>query len=265
MYFKKTNIPEKGELLICTVKKILPHSIFVDLDEYEDKEGYIHISEIAPGRIRNIRDYVKEGKKIVCKVLDINQERGHIDLSLRRVPETARIQKNEDFKQEHKAEKIVEMAAKNSSANLDEIYKKISIKIQDEYGLLNNFLQAVSLNGEPILKDLSLPDNFVKELLKIVKDKIKQPEVSLSYDLTISCYQPDGINIIKDSLNKVEELSKKNNYKTKLTYISAPKYRLSIRSEDYKSAEKIASELSSIIISNVEENKGTASIAKIEK
>ena len=96
MYYKKQGLPEENEVILCTVKKILPHSIFVDLDEYENKEGLIHISEISPGRVRNIRDFVKEGKKIVCKVLKI-RDAGHIELSLRRVTTSYRINKLNDY------------------------------------------------------------------------------------------------------------------------------------------------------------------------
>ena len=38
MYYKKKGIPENEEIILCTVKKILHNSIFVILDEYENKE-----------------------------------------------------------------------------------------------------------------------------------------------------------------------------------------------------------------------------------
>ena len=84
MLLKKQGLPEDDELVLCTVTKIHFHSVFVNLDEY-NMSAMIHISEIAPGRIRNIRDFVVEGKVIVCKVLRVDRERGHVDLSLRRV------------------------------------------------------------------------------------------------------------------------------------------------------------------------------------
>src|SRR3990167_9954155 len=98
MFYKKNGLPEESEIVVCTIKKILPNSVFVDLDEYENKEGLIHISEISPGRIRNIRDFVKEGKKIVCKVLKVDVQKGHLDLSLRRVNQVQRINKNKEYK-----------------------------------------------------------------------------------------------------------------------------------------------------------------------
>ena len=74
MFYKKKGFPQVNDVLMCTVKKVLGHSVFVTLEEY-DREGMIHISEISPGRIRNIRDYVVEGKKIVCKILRVNKDR----------------------------------------------------------------------------------------------------------------------------------------------------------------------------------------------
>src|SRR3989339_358149 len=108
MLLHKKGFPEEGELVLCTVTKLSSHSIFVDLDEYQ-KQGLIHITEVSPGRIRNIRDFVREGKKVVCLVLRINQERGYIDLSLRRVNESQKRAKIDEVKQEQKAEKIIEM------------------------------------------------------------------------------------------------------------------------------------------------------------
>ncbi len=110
MLAKKQGLPEEDELVLCTVTSVQHHSVFVNLDEY-GKTAMIHISEVAPGRIRNIRDYVKEGKVVVCKVLKIN-ERGNVDISLRRVTEAQRRAKINQIKQGQKIEKIVEVTAR---------------------------------------------------------------------------------------------------------------------------------------------------------
>ncbi len=71
----------EGSLVLCTVKKIEKTNIFLDIDGYG--EGSMVLSEVAAGRIRNLREYVFPNKKIVCKILNI--DKGHIELSLRRV------------------------------------------------------------------------------------------------------------------------------------------------------------------------------------
>ena len=132
MLYKRQGFPEEGEIVLCTVSKINPNSIFANLNEF-GKSGMIHISEISPGRIRNIRDYVTENKVIVCKVLRINRERGHIDLSLRRVNETVKRNKLAEIKQEQVAEKIIENLAKNAKKDFNKAKKLHKInKISSE-------------------------------------------------------------------------------------------------------------------------------------
>ena len=72
---------EEGDLVLCTVKRIIGTTVFVDIEG--NGEGTIITAEIAPGRIRNLRDYVSPGRKIVCKILSLKGKQ--INLSLRRV------------------------------------------------------------------------------------------------------------------------------------------------------------------------------------
>ena len=163
MLLKRTGMPEEGDLLLCTVSKIYYNSVFVNLDEFPGKSGMIHISEIAPGRIRNIRDYVVEGKKVVCKVLRIDIEKGYIDLSLRRVTEGQKREKIDEIKQEQKAEKIVEHLSKELKKDLNDVYTQLSEKLLDTYPTLFNVIESS--------EDLSRGEGKVSYSEKIVKDK----------------------------------------------------------------------------------------------
>jgi len=108
MLLKRTNFPEENELVLCTITSVQYHSVFAKLDEFEHRSGMIHISEVAPGRIRNMREFVQEGKKVICKILKVDIERNRIDLSLRRVNDSQKRQKNAQIKREQQAEKILE-------------------------------------------------------------------------------------------------------------------------------------------------------------
>jgi len=247
MFYKKKGIPEVDDIVICTVKKILPNAVFVFLNEYIDLEGMIHISEISPGRIRNLRDFVIEGKTIVCKILRIDKEKGHIDLSLRRVPVTLRRKKEEDFKQENKAEKLLESLAHDHKTNLEEVYKKIGSQIIDIFGSLTNFFKAVLENKDSV-KEVKTEKKLLDDLIKKIKEKIKLPEVTLKANLTISNKGPEGIKKIKQVLKKIEDLTSNKKHKLKITYISAPKYSLEVTSNDLKSADKTLNEVSNFLI-----------------
>ena len=92
---------EEGDSVLCTVERIAGTTVFVKIEN--NGEGSIILSEIAPGRIRNIRDYVVPKKQIVCKVLRISGDR--IDLSFRRVTQKEQKEIKEKTKQEKSYEK----------------------------------------------------------------------------------------------------------------------------------------------------------------
>ncbi|MBD3259227.1 S1 RNA-binding domain-containing protein, partial [Candidatus Woesearchaeota archaeon] len=136
-------MPEVSEIVLCTVTKIHHTSVFVTLDEYSNKSGMMHISEISPGRIRTIGDYVKEGKKIICKVLRVDKDRGHIDLSLRRVNEGKRREKNDQLKREQKAEKTVDFVAEQLKLKPRELYYKMRPVVFKDYNFFHECFEDI--------------------------------------------------------------------------------------------------------------------------
>ena len=256
MFYKKKGFPEEDELVLCTVTKIFPHSIFVDLDEY-GRNGLVHISEISAGRIRNIRDYVVEGKKIVCKVLRINQEKGHIDLSLRRVNEAQRRQKTEAIKQEQKAEKILEQFAREQKQDIKSLYEKIALKILEDYEYLHECF------AEVVEKDVSLDKyadkKIASQLKELVLERIKPIQVTIQGEFKIKLFESNGVEIIKDALLPI---TKKNN--CKLIYEGGSRYRLLVTAPDYKEAEKEMEAIGKNAIDSLKKYKGEVSFARIE-
>ena len=257
MLFKKQGFPEENDLVLCTVTSVQFHSVFVDLDEY-GKSGMIHISEVSPGRIRNIRDFVKEGKKIVCKVLRINQEKGYIDLSLRRVNESEKRRKIDGVKREQNAEKIIEIAAGKIGLKTEEMYREISEKAADNYSSLYLFFESVS-KDEKELDKIGIDKKYSKVLEETIKQRIKPSEVEVKGRLKLSTFAPDGIEIIKDCLKKAEESSKG---KVKINYLGSGMYRLMVNAGDYKEAEKLMKNAADTAISLFAKHNGTAEFTR---
>ena len=231
MLLRKTGLPEEDEFVLCTVTKIYFQSVFVIMDEY-DKPAMIPISEIAPGRIRNIRDFVKEGKKVVCKVLRIDTAKGHVDLSLRRVNEAQRREKLSQIKQEHLAENIVDFLAKKLKKDVKKLYGEITIKLFEKYESLYEAFEE-TVNGTLDLSKF-IDKKIAKELTELIKQRIKPPIVHITGDLSLISYQPDGVEIIKQGLKK--GLSKVEDVTVK--YKGAGTFKVTVQAEDYKTAEK---------------------------
>lgn len=231
MLFKKKRWPEEGELVLCTVTKVLPHGVFVNLDEF-DTSGLIHISEISPGRIRNIRDFVKEGKVVVCKVLGVNQEKGHIDISLRRVSDNQRKNKVNQIKQEQKAEKILEIVAEKLGMQFPQLYGQISDKILSKYENINACFEDVVMSKFS-LKELGIDAKIASELEEAIITRIKPPELTISGSLKITSYAPDGVEKIKKTFS--DSMAKEP---VSVYYEGGGRYTVKITSSDYKHAEK---------------------------
>ncbi len=259
MLHKKTGYPEEGELVICTVTKVMPNSVFVNLDEYDRRSAMIHISEIAPGRIRNIREYVEEGKMVVCKVININMEKGYIDLSLRRVSDSMKRSKIDLVKQEQKAEKIVEAVAKKLKLKPESVFEQVSKTILAKYSSLYEAFEAISF-GSAKMSDFVLDKTIADALYAIIEDKIKPAEVSIDGELTLSSVASDGVEVVKSALSKAEK-----DPNTKVIYLGGGKFKMKVTAPDYKAAEKILKEDVDYATEYIEKHEGTAEFARTEK
>lgn len=256
MLLKKEGFPEENELVLCTVTAIHYHSVFVKLDEY-DKQGMVHISEISPGRIRNIRDYVKEGKKIVCKVLRVNMEKGHIDLSLRRVNENQRKQKASEIKQEQLAENIIEFVAKQMKKSKEELYNELSGIILKKYdSIYAAFEDAAS--GRASLEEMGVRPETAKQLTEVVSQRIKPSEIEIGGTFSIESYEPNGVEIIKEAVKKAGD-------KAEIRYKGAGTYSVRVKSLEYKDAEKDLKKFVDTVTSFMESHNSKAEFAREEK
>ncbi len=205
---------QEGQIVRCKVEQITGTVIFVKIEE--DGEGTITTSEIAPGRIRNIRDYVSIGKRIVCKVLSLKDNRVH--LSLRRVTNSEKKQFLETAEKEKSLKAILKTITEKNS---EEIIKKI----EKESSLIEFFEQAKA--NPKILEEYFTKEQSEKiiKILESKKEKLKQ----IKQILKLSNKSSDGIKIIKEILINSCKCSK-----CKITYIAAGKYTLSICGGNYK-------------------------------
>lgn len=259
MLFKKQGFPEDGELVMCTVTKVEYHCVFVDLDEY-DKGGMIHISEVSPGRIRNIRDFVREGKKVVCLVLRVNEEKGQIDLSLRRVNEGQKRAKVDEIKKEQLAEKIIEFVAKKLNKDVKDLYKEISEKILAKYDSLYTCFEEV-VGSEGLLEKLGLEKKLAKDVEEAIKQRVKTAEVKIEGKFKLVSYEPNGVEIIKEALKKAKDIGK-DNFTVK--YLGGGSYNVEVKAVEFKQAEKILKNTTEETLKFIKEKKGEGEFIRLE-
>ena len=70
---------------MVNVRSIAEMGAYVDLSEYNNIEGMILLSELSRRRIRSINKLIRIGKSECVVVIRVDEEKGYIDLSKRRV------------------------------------------------------------------------------------------------------------------------------------------------------------------------------------
>ncbi len=226
--------PEVGELVVCSVKTVKDFVAFVNLDEYNDREGLIPISEIARGWIKYIRDHIREGQKVVCKVLNVDTQKGHIDLSLKDVNEHQRRDTIQIWKNESKARKWIGFAAK--AVDKEDEIPHITEVLYHEYGELYRAFEDFVRSGRSTIDKLGLSKEISDSLFTIASDNVKLPTVTIQGDLFLRCTNPDGVNIIRRALRSAEP--KVSEVTITIIYLGAPNYRIKVTASNYKDAER---------------------------
>ena len=245
-------MPEVGEIVIATVTRIGDHGAYVSLDEYSNVPGFLHISEIAQGWVRNIGKFVKVGDKKVLLVKKISQSRKEIDLSLKQISRDQRKKKLLDLKRHDKGKGIIKTVKEKAKLSASDI-EKLEDKIFSKYDSIYDAAFDVARNGIEVIDSLKIPKKTADAFAN-VSSKIRLPSVEIRGILEITDSSSTGVENIKKSLQGFEESDHKD--EVNILYIGAPKYRISVKSSDFKSAENTLKPILERIQKTTEKNKG---------
>ena len=265
--------PERGELVVCTVRELENFGAFVTLEEYGDKEGLIHIAQISSGWVKHLRDHVREGQKIVCKVLHVDERRGHIDLSLKAVKDSQKRQRIKEWKNEKKAKKWLTLALTAPTSELGlstEELEVVETILLDAYGSLYDAFEDVVRVGAGSVLELGVNADYADAIREVACANVKLPSVQINGYVELKCPLSDGVERIKEALTKAEE-----EFKTKLAreskaedettsdttvecfYIGAPRYKIRVKAPNYKEAESVLSDAANTAIEAIKSHEGS--------
>jgi len=246
---RKPEWPESGDLVIATIETVTDYGAYAKLDEY-NKRGLLHVSEISSSWIRNIRDFVREGQKLVLKVLRVDLEKGHIDLSLRRVTKREKIEKILSWKKYRKAEALLRGVAEKVGLPPEEVYEKAGSLAEKEFGLYEAFEITVKEGPEALTK-IGVPEKIAQAFAEVAQERIHVKMVKVKGVLEIRCMKPNGVKIIKESLLNAKKAEKTKDADVRFYVIAAPKYSVEVLAENYKRAEEILQKVAQSVITNI--------------
>ena len=227
-------LPEVGEIVIATIKKTGDHGAYVTLDEYDNIQGFLHVSEIAPGWVRKVTKYVKEGDKKVLLVKKIQTNRAEIDLSLKQISKEQRKKKLLDVKRFEKEQGILKNSQDKVNLSSEEI-EELEEKLLSKYKSVYDAIIEIGSKGIDVIDDLEISEK-IKITIEEISKKTKLPSVEIRGILEMTSNKSNGIEIIKKIL--LDAIKENQNDKIETLYLGAPRYRLSVIAQDFKTAEK---------------------------
>jgi translation initiation factor 2 subunit 1 len=250
-------LPEEGEIIILTFWKVTGHGAYVTLDDYNNMTGFLHISEIATGWIRNIGRYVRPKQKAVQKVIRVNKGRGEVDTSLKQVSTEERESKLIEVKKNKEATffDIVKSKLKLTVLQVQEIGDRVLQK----YDYVYDAFEAISRKGLESIQNIGLSPE-IKNVIEEASGRIPIPLVEIGGIMEITSKKPDGIELIKNMLANAE--GNKGVASSTIKYIGAPRYRIVMTAENFKLAEKFMNNTVEKTRTSTEKKHGTLDLTR---
>jgi translation initiation factor 2 alpha subunit (eIF-2alpha) len=230
---------KEGDLVLCIVRDVVKTTVFVETED--GIKGSINFSEVAPGRIRNIREYVVPNKIIVCKIL--NSRPDHLFLSLRRVKDKDKKEMLEQYKKEKTIESVIKKL-------LGEKGEQLIIKIKSE----SNFFEFF----ESAKQDLKLLEKYfnkeeIEKITPILKVK-KEKEKEVKKEFSLSCKESDGIIRIKKILTSYDDKD--------INYLGSSSFMIKLKTHDLKHTGSELNQIMESIEKDAKKNKCEFSVKK---
>jgi translation initiation factor 2 subunit 1 len=255
----RPELPEEGELVVGTVTSIRNFGAFVTLDEYGKREAFIHLSEVATGWVKYIRDHIREGQKIVARVLRVDPTKSQIDLSLKRINDHQRREKVQAWKNEQRAVRLLEQVALALKITVDEAADQFGPSLIERYGSLFQAFEIASADPKRFQKE-NEKSPWSTAFLKVARDNIVPPHVTILGTLDISDPSPDGLDHVRAALLAAEKVDPEA---VEVQYVGAPRYRIRVQASQYKVAEETLKKATEASLKSIKNAGGQGTFARV--
>ena len=256
-------LPDEGDIVIATVRDVTGHGAYVALDEYNGLTGFLSIREVATGYVRNIQRYVRPKQKAVLKVIKVNKARGEVDTSLKQVSGEERKAKLIEVKRDEKSSGFLG-SIKAKAGLSDAQVKEIEGKILEHYDDVYELFETVAKEGPDAIREAGFADEKIIQAMQEESAKIQIQQIEIRGIMEISSRKPDGIEFIRNVLGDAEQGTKSNPSTISIMYLGAPRYRIAVKAEEFKVAEKAMAHALEKVEKGMAKGQGTFSFAREE-
>ena len=259
--FYSNEFPDIEDTVVVKVHKIAEMGAYVTLSEYNNKEGMILLSELSRRRIRSVNKLVRVGRSECVVVIRVDQDKGYIDLSKRRVYTKDVIQCEDRFAKAKSINSILRHVAEQlgykTNEQLEELYEKTAWyfdqKMKKKAGAFEIFKKA--LTDSTVFDECDISAEIKEKLLEDIKKRLTPQALRIRADIEVSCFDYKGIEAIKEALCKGKECST-DDMPIKINLIAAPLFVVTSQTMDRTEGIEAVNRALEAINKSIVESKG---------
>ena len=212
--YYEAEFPEMEEIVVVQVKRIVDMGAYVSLLEYDNQEGMLLLSELSKRRIRSVAKLLRVGRTEICMVLRVDQEKGYVDLSKRRVEPEDASAKEESFARAKAVHGIMRHVAKTHDIPVNDLCWKASWplyknkKYADAFDAYKkhineeiNVWEEVDFS-QPGMDLTHLADKLKEDIETNLKRRLIQATIRLRAKIDVSCSTYEGIDAVKAGVRR---------------------------------------------------------------
>jgi len=270
--FYENEFPEVGDssLVLARLDKFDDKSgCYVTLLEYDGREGMINLGEISKKRVRSMLKLLRIGSIEVLSVMDVDEEKGYINLSKKRVEPEDVEPKKEQFAKAKAVHGIMQHVAANNGLEVEDLCEKVSWPLHTKHKCAFTAFKR-HIDGEINIwedvdftkpgKDVShLADKIKEEIEMHMKRRLVVSTVRLMAKCEVSCHEYAGIDAIKEALQEGLKASE-DGLEVEIKLIAHPVFALTCMCMEKERGVKMLSTALDLIKVSIESKKGAFAI-----
>jgi len=241
----------------------------VSLLEYDGREGMINLGEISKKRIRSMLKILRIGSIEVLSVMSVDEEKGYINLSKKRVEPEMVPPKQEQFAKAKAVHGIMQHVSATHGLEVEDLCEKVSWPLHTKHKCAFSAFKRHIENEINIWEDVdfSKPGKDLSHLADVIKADVELhmkrrlvvSTVRLMAKCEVSCHEYEGIDAIKEALQEGHKASK-DGLEVDIKLIAHPMFALTCMCQDTEQGVNMLSASLELIKKSIESKKGSFAI-----
>jgi translation initiation factor 2 subunit 1 len=237
--FYENEFPEVDETVVVQVLKIDDKiGAYVSLLEYDGKEGMINLGELSKKRIRSLAKILRIGSIEVVSVMSVDEEKGYINLSKKRVEPEDAPPKLEQYAKAKAVHGIMQHVSKSNGIEVEALCRTVSWPLHAKNGSAFDAFKKYIEEDEDVWSEIDF-STVGEELAPKIKEEIEThmrrrliaSTLRLQAKCEVSCSEYEGIDAIKEALTEGFKASKED-CEVNIKLIAHPTFALSCQCKD---------------------------------